>query len=316
MKGENIMKRTFYLVDDDPSIRRILHKIIEGDELGRVIGQADDGEKAEVEISNMDPDVVLIDLLLPNQDGVQTIQHLREKNYNGQFIMISQVSEQTLIGQAYASGIEFFVHKPLNKVEIVSVIKSVMEKMQLQEAIATIRSSVSNLEPGDPTVAMEAARRANTFDIDRARKVLLRILSDLGVLGEAGCRDIITIILFLLEDYEPGEGLIQLHHLQSVYKSVREQYEKTQEKGPSYDEKAIEQRVRRAVGAALHNVAALGIEDYGHQLFNTYANRLFDFSEVRNEMRYLRQESPYHGKINVKKFLEALLIEVQQQARD
>ncbi|MCE5195606.1 MAG: response regulator [Negativicutes bacterium] len=311
------MKRTFYLVDDDPSIRRILHKIIEGDELGRVIGQADDGEKAEIEVANLDPDVVLIDLLLPNQDGVQTIQHLHEKNYQGQFIMISQVSEQTLIGQAYASGIEFFVHKPLNKVEIVSVIKSVLEKMQLQEAIATIRSSVTNLEPtGDPNAPNQAAAKNSTFDIDRARKVLLRILSDLGVLGEAGCRDIITIILFLLEDYEPGEGLIQLHHLQSVYKSVREQYEKTQEKGPSYDEKAIEQRVRRAVGAALHNVAALGIEDYGHQLFNTYANRLFDFSEVRNEMRYLRQESPYHGKINVKKFLEALLIEVQQQAKD
>jgi len=311
------MKRTFYLVDDDPSIRRILHKIIEGDELGRVIGQADDGEKAEIEVANLDPDVVLIDLLLPNQDGVQTIQHLHEKNYKGQFIMISQVSEQTLIGQAYASGIEFFVHKPLNKVEIVSVIKSVIEKMQLQEAIATIRSSVTNLEPtGDLNAATQVAAKSSTFDIDRARKVLLRILSDLGVLGEAGCRDIITIILFLLEDYEPGEGLIQLHHLQSVYKSVREQYEKTQEKGPSYDEKAIEQRVRRAVGAALHNVAALGIEDYGHQLFNTYANRLFDFSEVRNEMRYLRQESPYHGKINVKKFLEALLIEVQQQARD
>src|SRR5665647_129985 len=311
------MKRTFYLVDDDPSIRRILHKIIEGDELGRVIGQADDGEKAEIEVANLDPDVVLIDLLLPNQDGVQTIQHLHEKNYKGQFIMISQVSEQTLIGQAYASGIEFFVHKPLNKVEIVSVIKSVIEKMQLQEAIATIRSSVTNLEPtGDLNAATQVAAKNSSFDIDRARKVLLRILSDLGVLGEAGCRDIITIILFLLEDYEPGEGLIQLHHLQSVYKSVREQYEKTQEKGPSYDEKAIEQRVRRAVGAALHNVAALGIEDYGHQLFNTYANRLFDFSEVRNEMRYLRQESPYHGKINVKKFLEALLIEVQQQARD
>ena len=310
------MKRTFYLVDDDPSIRRILHKIIESEELGRVVGQAEDGEKAEVEIYKMTPDIVLIDLLLPNQDGVQTIQHLREKNYNGQFIMISQVSEQTLIGQAYASGIEFFVHKPLNKVEIVSVIKSVLEKMQLQEAIATIRSSVSNLAEGDVTTVIDPHAKSKEFDMDKARKVLLRILSDLGVLGEAGCRDIITIILFLLDDYEPGEGLIQLHHLQSVYRSVRAIYEKTQEKGPSFDEKAIEQRVRRAVGAALHNVAALGIEDYGHQLFNTYANRLFDFSEVRNEMRSLRQESPYHGKINVKKFLEALLIEVQQQTRD
>jgi two-component system response regulator YcbB len=307
-----MMKRTFYLVDDDPSIRRILRKIIEAEDLGRVVGEADDGEHAEVEIANMEPDIVLVDLLLPNQDGIQTIQHLKEQNYNGQFIMISQVTEQTLIGQAYANGIEFFVHKPLNRVEIVSVIKSVIEKMRLQEAIATIRDSVSNIIPAPGAAVAKPAG----IDIDRARKALLRILSDLGILGEAGCRDIISIILYLLESYGPDESLVQLHHLQSVYKSVREHYEKTQEKGPSFDEKAIEQRVRRAVGAALHNVAALGIEDYGHALFDNYANKLFDFSEVRNEMRYLRQESPYHGKINVKKFLEALLIEVQQQSRD
>ncbi|MGE5652964.1 MAG: DNA-binding domain-containing protein [Bacillota bacterium] len=306
------MKRAFYLVDDDPSIRRILRKIIEADDLGRVVGEADDGEQAEGDILSLEPDIVLVDLLLPNQDGVQTIQHLRDRNYNGQFIMISQVTEQTLIGQAYASGIEFFIHKPLNRVEIVSVIKSVLEKTRLQEAIATIRDSVTNVMPGQAPVLAKPAG----IDIDRARKALLRILSDLGILGEAGCRDIISIILYLLESYGPDESLVQLHHLQSVYKAVREHYEKTQEKGPSFDEKAIEQRVRRAVGAALHNIAALGIEDYGHMQFNNYANKLFDFSEVRNEMRYLRQESPYHGKINVKKFLEALLIEVQQQARD
>jgi len=310
-----LAKKTFYLVDDDPSIRRILAKIIESEELGRVIGEAEDGEMAEIEVANLDPDVVLIDLLLPNQDGVQTIQRLKAKNFRGQFVMISQVTEQTLIGQAYSSGIEFFVHKPLNKVEIVSVVKSVLEKVQLQEAIASIRDSVTSISP-EAASNIAPPRDPRRLDIDRARKVLLRILSDLGILGEAGCRDIISIILFLLDSYEPSESLIQLHHLQSVYKSVREHYEKTQEKGPSFDEKAIEQRVRRAVGAALHNVAALGVEDYGHQLFNTYANKLFDFSEVRNEMRYLRHESPYHGKINVKKFLEALLIEVQQQARD
>ena len=310
-----MVKRSFYLVDDDQSLRRLLTKIITGESLGRVIGEASDGEIAEVEIKDLDPDIVLIDLLLPNQDGVQTIQHLKSHNFGGRFIMLSQVSEQTMVGQAYESGIDFFIHKPLNKVELVAVIKSTLEKIQLIETLAAIQNALTSVAQ-DKEITPLSSHDPRRMDLERARRILLRILSDLGILGEAGCRDINSIILYLLGSYEPGESLIQLHHLQSVYKAVRDHYEKTQERGPSFDEKAIEQRVRRAVGAALHNVASLGVEDYSHHLFNTYANKLFDFSEVRNEMRYLRRESPYHGKINVKKFLEALLIEVQQQARN
>ena len=308
-------KKTFYLIDDDVGVRKVLAKIIENEELGRVVGESGDGETAEIDIMKTTPDIILIDLLLPNQDGIRTVQNLKKKGYLGHFIMFSQVSEQAMVAEAYESGIEFLMQKPLNRAEVVAVIKSLCEKIHLQLAVATIRSTLNQLGLGNfdhMALPIEPKR----LDLERARKVLLRILSDLGILGEAGCRDINSIILFLLGKYEPGESLIQLHHLQSVYRAVREHYEKTQEKGPSVDEKAIEQRVRRAVGAALHNVASLGVEDYGHQLFNTYANKLFDFSEVRNEMRYLRNESPYHGKINVKKFLEALLIEVQQQARE
>lgn len=306
---------TIYLVDPDPGFRRVLTKIIESEELGTVIGEADDGEAAELEILDLAPAMVLIDMLLTNQDGVQTVKHLKNRKFTGRFIMLSQVLEQTMIAQAYENGIEFFVHKPLNKVEIVAVIRSVQEKIRLQESIAQIREALNTMDGHDPR-GERSARDPKRVNIEKARKILLSILSDLGILGEAGCRDINSVILYLLGAYEPGESLIQLHHLQSVYKAVREQYERNQEVGPSYDEKAIEQRVRRAVGAALHNVASLGVEDYSHQLFNTYANKLFDFSEVRNEMRYLRHESPYHGKVNVKKFLEALLIEVQHQARD
>jgi len=308
------VKKTFFLVDTDPSFRQVLASIIESEELGRVVGAASDGESSENTILDLAPEIVLIDMLLTDQNGVQTVQHLRGRNYKGKIIMLSKVDEQTMITEAYESGIEFYVRKPLNKVEIISIIKSTLEKLQLQATISAIRSAVEGVDSG--LGVMEASGKPKHLDPERARKVLLRILTDLGILGEAGCRDINSIILYLLGSSDPGEGLIQLHHLQSVYKAVREHYERTQERGPSFDEKAIEQRVRRAVGAALHNVASLGVEDYGHQLFNTYANKLFDFSEVRNEMRFLRGESPYHGKINVKKFLEALLIEVQQQARE
>ena len=73
------------------------------------------------------------------------------------------------------------------------------------------------------------------------------------------------------------------------------------------DVKTIEQRIRRAIGKAMHNVANMGIEDYHGDKFQMYSGALFDFKEVRQEMSFTQGKGSYRGKINIKKFLEGLL---------
>ena len=70
----------------------------------------------------------------------------------------------------------------------------------------------------------------------------------------------------------------------------------------STDIKAIEMRIRRAIDKALRNVASMGIEDYNNEQFLRFTSTLFDFTEVKKEMDYLRGKSSVSGKINIKNF--------------
>lgn len=104
----------------------MLRKIITEGDLGIVIGEAESGIDCISSILTMHPDVVLIDLLMPELDGIETMEHLKMNGFQGQFIMISQVVNKEMVGEAYAKGVEFFIHKPINRIEV----QSILEKQQ------------------------------------------------------------------------------------------------------------------------------------------------------------------------------------------
>ena len=278
------------IVDDDRAVRRILAGIIENNNLGEIIGESGDGEEAEKKISVLEPDIVLMDFLLPGKDGLEVIKSLKQRGVNTHFIMISQVEDQAMISQAYKGGIEFFIHKPINAIETVSVISKVQEVIKLKETVDKIRKTVINLDA------------VPQFD-EKKKRGLTKIeffLADLGILGEAGSDDIRVII-------ENHETFWQnINNLQDLYQHLRQYYENYDEK--STDTKAIEMRIRRAIDKALRNVASMGIEDYNNEQFLRFTSTLFDFVEIKKEMDYLRGKSPVSGKINIKKFLEGSIL--------
>ena len=113
----------YFIVDDNRASRVILTTIINDSELGTVIGEAKNGAEAIPQIVMMQPEFVLIDLLMPQLDGLETIEHLRQNGFEGHFIMISQVVNKDMVAEGYSKGIEFFIHKPINKVEVQMVLK-------------------------------------------------------------------------------------------------------------------------------------------------------------------------------------------------
>ncbi len=122
------MKTRLYVVDDDYGIRTILGNIIEDYDLGILVGEAEEGAKAVEEIIQLNPDIALIDLLLPNMDGIEIIKRASEKGCDTQFIMISEVSSSAMISEAYKTGIEFYINKPINVIEVVSITRKAIEK--------------------------------------------------------------------------------------------------------------------------------------------------------------------------------------------
>lgn len=275
----------FVVVDDDISIRKIVRKIIEDHALGSVVAECADGLSAEKTIQELRPDIAIVDLLLPGQDGAELVRKLRTQVATS-FIMISESSNQPMITQAYQHGIEFYIHKPINVLELITVIKKVQESLELKKALSVIfKETARYAGPVDST--------ATSGGGEKPQSPVYQVFSDLGILGEAGIKH-----LYRMTQLMGGSG----RSPDSNYQLIDKYQQMAAELG--MDAKTIEQRVRRTIAKALHNLANIGLEDFHDDKFQTYGTALFEFSEVRQEMNFVQGKSPYHGKINVKKFIE------------
>jgi len=289
-------------VDDDPAVVRMLQRIVEEHGQGAVVGRATDGPSGEAAALQHRPDIVLIDLLMPGQDGLETIRRLRNAGFAGVFVMISQVNDKDLVARAYKAGVEFFIYKPLNLTEILSVLRRVTESVQMRQTIQHIRASLGPLAPAE--AAPPAPRGAATEN--QVRRAGRRVLADLGILGEAGGAELIAITL--LPEFRGGQTAADID-LTALYSALAQHYQSEGARAPG--PKAIEQRIRRAALAALSHLAALGLEDFADPRFERLAPTFFGFTEVRTEMARLRSGSGVPGRINLKKFIDAFLHEVQ-----
>jgi two-component system, response regulator YcbB len=307
----------FYITDDDEVFRSMLSQIIEDEELGEVIGEVEDG-------SFLDPhtlainhvDILFIDLLMPIQDGIETVRRVAP-SFKGKIIMISQVESKELIGEAYSLGIEYYITKPLNKVEVISVVKKVMERIRLERSIRDIQKSLSNVfEWNSVNEQRPSSDKKKITDWGQV------LLSELGIAGEYGSKDLLDIINYLFE-YESNLGLeaVGFPTLKDIYTeiSLKKLGKVASQEDVDRERKASEQRVRRAIYQSLNHMASIGLTDYANPKFENYASKFFDFETVRQRMTELKQAtitSSTHTRINAKKFIQVLYFEAKQLLAD
>ena len=89
-----------YILEDDPSIIHNLTQIITSEKLGIICGDSADGMPSTAEILATRPDVIMLDFFMPQRDGIEVVTDLRAQGCTAKCIMLSQVSEKTLIGKA------------------------------------------------------------------------------------------------------------------------------------------------------------------------------------------------------------------------
>ncbi|MEA4987683.1 MAG: DNA-binding domain-containing protein [Anaerovorax sp.] len=271
----------YYIVDDVLSIVKILNRIIEQKDLGEVIGFSTDAEVALAEIVALNPDIVLVDLLMPVKDGISLVSEVKKLRSNINFIMISQVSNKEMISDSYRAGVEFFIHKPINIIEVENVIKKVAEKIQMEAMLSGIKGMFQE----SPAVSTRTVKKDPLKDV----KYLLGVL---GMLGERGTKDILAICDECLIMGKPYDRQTIALYCSDINEDV----------------KMVKQRMRRAVKKGLTNIANMGIEDYYSEVFQSYSQLVFDFESIRAEMGFIRGQNYSGGKANLDKFLEGLLI--------
>lgn len=274
---------SIFLLDDDPNVTDILKRIIRQKELGRVCGFSQDPADALEDLRYTQPDLVIADLLMPGMDGVTFVKKARQILPAASYIMLSQVSSKDMIAAAYDAGVEFFIQKPINGVEVVSVIQNVAQKQSIQRTMDQMTKLLSASGGGEKPVSPE----------DRSPELekLRRILSRIGILGVTGAEDILTVCAdFLRRAEEPGSVTL---------KDICARF--------SDSPKSMEQRIRRAAAAGMTNLAHMGLDDYYNEDFSEYAGMLYSFDQVRKEMDYIQGKTDQRGNVKIKKFLSALL---------
>jgi two-component system, NarL family, response regulator LiaR len=115
------------IVDDHPIVREGLHRAIERDPEFCVLGEAETGMEAIRLAHSLRPDVVLMDLSLPDLDGISTTARLRHELPETEVVVLTGVLNPTLIMQAMQAGASGYLFKDTRASEIRTAIQDVIE---------------------------------------------------------------------------------------------------------------------------------------------------------------------------------------------
>lgn len=274
-----------YLIDDDPNILNILKIIIQTRNLGEICGLCSSPIDALEDLKYIKPDIVMVDLLMPGMDGITFVGQAKAQYPDIGYIMLSQVSNKDMISSAYESGVEFFIQKPINAIEVENVLSRVIQSITMKRALSSMQNifatSMQDVMPKAPAQKKEPAH------ITKAKDILQR----LGIIGEIGSKDIINVVDYMITHRDIASDMT-LTELCARFSDTP---------------KSVEQRIRRTANTAMVNLAHLGLEDYSNDTFMEFSNTLFNFEQIRTEMDHIRGRNLKGGNVKIRNFLNALV---------
>lgn len=113
------------LVDDDPLVRAGLSLMLSGSERLRVVGEAGDGAAGVEAVATLSPDVVLMDIRMPELDGLAAIERLAERGLTTQVIVLTTFDADDEVVRALRAGAAGFLLKDTPPAQIVAAIERV-----------------------------------------------------------------------------------------------------------------------------------------------------------------------------------------------
>ena len=116
------------IADDNERKLRELGDIVRSDEELQIVGTAKDGEEAYEMIKKKEPDVVLLDIVMPKLDGLTVMDKIRnDKNMKKHpaFIMITAIGQEKITDDAFSMGADYYIMKPFDNDVVLNRIKHV-----------------------------------------------------------------------------------------------------------------------------------------------------------------------------------------------
>lgn len=115
------------IVDDSATSRKILRHLLE-EENHTIVGEAKDGEQAISLFSQLNPDIITMDINMPILDGISALKKIKEINKDVTVIMITTVGQRSKMLEAVKYGANEFITKPFNPSNIKTIIHTILTK--------------------------------------------------------------------------------------------------------------------------------------------------------------------------------------------
>jgi len=118
------------LVCDDAAFMRMMIKDILIKNGYNVAGEAEDGRKAIDKYRELSPDLVLMDITMPEMDGIEALKEIMRIDANAKVVMCSAMGQQIMIDESVQFGAKGFITKPFRPEDVLETVKKVIGQQQ------------------------------------------------------------------------------------------------------------------------------------------------------------------------------------------
>ncbi len=114
------------LIVDDAAFMRMMIKDILTKNGYEIAAEAENGQKAVEKYAEARPDLVLMDITMPEMDGIQSLKKIKELDPSANVIMCSAMGQQAMVIEAIQSGAKDFIVKPFQAERVLEAVKKVV----------------------------------------------------------------------------------------------------------------------------------------------------------------------------------------------
>ena len=205
------------IVDDNPMILNTLDEVISSEAGLSVIGRADNGKDAIDMIKDTQPDVVLLDLVMPQMDGITVVENIKKKTSmlkNPAFIILSAVGGEQMTEEAFQAGANYFLMKPFDKDILVNKIRRIGKRPVRPVPGKVLEAPLKAATPE------EAAMNREEYMKEHLETDITKMLHELGIpahiKGYQYLRDAISMVV---RDREMMEAVTKILYTEIAKKN-------------------------------------------------------------------------------------------------
>jgi two-component system chemotaxis response regulator CheY len=123
---EEIMAKNILICDDAAFMRMMIKDILTKNGYN-VAGEAENGMKAVEKYKEINPDLVLMDITMPEMDGIQALKEIKKVDAGAKVIMCSAMGQQAMVIESIQSGARDFIVKPFQPDRVLEAVKKAIE---------------------------------------------------------------------------------------------------------------------------------------------------------------------------------------------